>query len=143
METKKTVLARQRKATYPSEKKESRHRPWIFFLVLTCLSAGSPQIELVNFCFLTSSWLVFNCMSLLYNISLLTLQKTHHLLPFTWYVSGMNICFHSLRTCVHSLWTSSFLLSFLITMRALAWLFRDCLLYLFIQFQFSMSHSII
>ena len=33
-----TALARQRKATYPGEKKGSRHRSWIFFLVWRCIS---------------------------------------------------------------------------------------------------------
>ena len=54
--------SREKQATYPSEKKMSRHRPWIFFLVLTCLSAGlcslthptKKKLGIVNFCLLTS-----------------------------------------------------------------------------------------
>ena len=62
------MSTRQNEATYPSEKKKkmSRHRPWIFFLVFTCLSVSSdnplwhaPEFGAHKLLSLTSSWLVF------------------------------------------------------------------------------------
>ena len=60
METETRSSTRQREATYHGEKKRSG-TDIKFFLILTCLSAGSrlwsaaPKLGLVNFCLLTSS----------------------------------------------------------------------------------------
>ena len=66
----------------------SWHRTLIFFLVLICLSSesrisfrASQKFGLVNFRLLTSLWLVFNCLSVPYHVSLLTRQRNaSHLL---------------------------------------------------------------
>ena len=81
---------------------------------------------------LTSSWLVFNCLSLPSHISLFTLQKTRVIFSLLPGVSSWNIHFYSLHTYVHDLRPSSFPKSFLIITSVLSWLFRDYLIYLFI-----------
>ena len=88
------------------------------FLVFCCISnmlvcwvtfSLKPPLEFINFCLLTSLWLVFNCISI-----------PHRLMPFTLKnrvvpslllaVSGRNIHFHN-STHVPDLGTSSFLYS--------------------------------
>ena len=94
---------------------------------------SAPQkLGLVNFRLITSSWLIFNCLSLPHQVVPLTAQKTRVVsfpLPG---ISSRNICFRSTRTCVHDLRTISFPESFLITTRALACLFGDPLLCFFL-----------
>ena len=93
IETETTASARQSETIYHSEKKMSRHKSWIYFLVLTCLFTVSrlqphfgvlpsaKKMELVNSRLLTSSWLLFNCTSLPHHVWPLAKNSIRPLLP--------------------------------------------------------------
>ena len=91
------------------------------------------KMGLVSFRLLTSSWLVFNCPSLPYHVSPTATQKTQLFSSLTPVLSGAKTSTSSGLPQAYKISNPQvFFLSFLITMSALAWLFRDCLLYLFI-----------
>ena len=101
-------------------------------------------MELVNFRLLTSSQLVFNCLSLPHKVSPSTAQKnTSHPFLLACLVGAETYLFPVVPTPVQILNPQNFFKSFSVTTSALGRLFGNCLLYLFIylfiQFQFSMS----
>ena len=136
MKIETTASARQREATYPSEKKRGRHIPWIF--------SWFPKIW--GSWNLTSSHLRGSCSTV--HLFLITfchqLFKKLQVVLSLWPIvsAGQKIRFISLRTCLHDLRSSRLPYSFFMISSALAWLFGHCLIYLFIQFQFFMSRLI-
>ena len=90
----------------------------------------------------TSSWLVFHSMSFPHHVLPSVVKKKNRVVSF------LPLVMSGAGTPAQVSNPQVYFLSFLITMSALAWLFRDGLLYLFylfylfIQFQFSTSRSI-
>ena len=122
MKSETTALARQREVTYPDEKKESKHRPWISFLIFSCISnmlvwsvTSRPPLERTpqNGARKLSSPYIFDVGVQLYIFSsshFAVNSEKRFISSFPPIVSGMNIRISWLCTCVLDLFgTSSFL----------------------------------
>ena len=117
-------------------KRKSRHRPWIFFLVQTCLSTGSCLVKAPPKRSLESLWAlkngthelspppIFAARVPLYVFTLLRFAVDPWRAPV---IPSLSRHFRTLRTFVHDLRTSRFPMSFLITTSALTWPLRAAL----------------